>query len=550
MSDINPVPPSVIENETPVSPAPGGDGPTPASTVLPRPASTPALVETLGPSFFGRYRWLLLTILVAIFGAGIYMRVNDLTDAPLDFNPTRQLHSALIARGMYYENLTSAPAWQRDMAVAQWKAEGLIEPQIMERITAWTYALAGGADLWIPRLYASFFWVLGGVFLYLLGRDLTNEDGGVIAVTIYLILPFSAIASRAFQPDPLMVCVIIMGLWAQYHWYRTPTWKWTIIAGLLSGLSIYVKSVAVFFVAGSIAGLVLGGIGIRKAIRDPKVWALGILTVLPYGIYYYYTMYVLRTLEDQFALRFFEQMWTDPVFYLRWIGQIKGVTGYGTFLLALLGTFAFPKRSVRAMFIGLWAGYFTLGLVLDYNMSTHDYYHLPMIPIAALCLGALAAAVMQRIHWPGRSLFVYAAVVGILVLGVTTTAWDVRVTLKRTDYSNEPPYWQKLGASLQGKGSVVALTHDYGYRIEYWGWLPVQNWMTSGDFNVRMLAGATFDERSLFKEATNGKDLFLVTLLGELDHQPVLKDILYNQYTMIDHGDGYVLFDLRKPKTQ
>ncbi|HEX9013099.1 MAG TPA: hypothetical protein VF813_06275, partial [Anaerolineaceae bacterium] len=175
-------------------------------------------------------------------------------------------------------------------------------------------------------------------------------------------------------------------------------------------------------------------------------------------------------------------------------------------------------------------------------------YHLPMIPIAALCVGALGAAVLQRIHWPGRSLLVYAGVVGVLALGVASTAWDVRVTLKRDNYRNEPVYWQKLGEKLRGLGSIVALTHDYGYRIEYWGWLPVQNWMTSGDFNVRMMAGATFDERKLFSEATQGKDYFLVTLLGELDHQPVLKDILYNHYTLADQGDGYVLFDLHKPK--
>jgi hypothetical protein len=513
------------------------------------PPSRPQPVEDLrAPSFFGRYRVLLWIILVALFAAGIGIRVFDLDDAPLDFNGTRQLHSALIARGMYYQTLTTAPAWQRDMAMNQQRGEGLIEPQIMERLAAWTYGLAGGAYLWIPRLYAIFFWILGGVFLYLLGRDLTNEDGGIIAVAFYLILPFATIASRSFQPDPLMVCMIIVGCWAQYRWHLNPTWKWTIAAGLLSGLAIYVKSTAVFYIAGSIAGLILGGMGLRKAIRSPKIWALGFLAVLPYGIYHYYTMYVLHTLENQFALRYFSSLWFNPVFYLQWIGMIKTVTGFGTFLIALIGTFLFPKRAARAMFIGLWAGYLAMGLTLDYNTSTHDYYHLPMIPIAALCLGALAAAALQRVHWPRMTWFVYAGIIGTLALGVTSTSWDNIVTLKRANFRNEPPYWEKLGNKLHSIGSIVALTHDYGYRIEYWGWEPVQNWMTSGDFRLQALSGATFDERKLFEEATAGKDYFLVTLQGELDHQPVLKDILYNHYTIAEQGDGYVLFDLHKPK--
>ncbi len=33
---------------------------------------------------------------------GLGIRLLDLTDPPLDIHPTRQLHSALMARGMYY----------------------------------------------------------------------------------------------------------------------------------------------------------------------------------------------------------------------------------------------------------------------------------------------------------------------------------------------------------------------------------------------------------------------------------------------------------------
>ena len=42
--------------------------------------------------------WILL-----ILGLGLAIRLFDLTDLPLDFHPTRQLRSAIIARGMYAE---------------------------------------------------------------------------------------------------------------------------------------------------------------------------------------------------------------------------------------------------------------------------------------------------------------------------------------------------------------------------------------------------------------------------------------------------------------
>ena len=41
-------------------------------------------------------------------------------------------------------------------------------------------------------------------------------------------------------------------------------------------------------------------------------------------------------------------------------------------------------------------------------------------------------------------------------------------------------------------------------------------------------------------------DYFLVTLMGELDGQPYLKNRLYDGYP-VEAGDGYLLFDLRHP---
>ena len=61
------------------------------------------------PSFFSsRTAW--VTALIIILSLGLAIRLYDLTDLPLDFHPTRQMLSALKARGMYYQTLTDAPA--------------------------------------------------------------------------------------------------------------------------------------------------------------------------------------------------------------------------------------------------------------------------------------------------------------------------------------------------------------------------------------------------------------------------------------------------------
>ncbi len=96
----------------------------------------------------------------------------------------------------------------------------------------------------------------------------------------------------------------------------------------------------------------------------------------------------------------------------------------------------------------------------------------------------------------------------------------------------------------------MALSQDYGYRLEYWGWLTPDNWPVTGDFNLRELAGYTIDPLQWFQEQVQGKQYFLVTMLAELDNQPQIKKVLYENYPIFDKGDGYVIFDLQHPSPQ
>ncbi len=169
-------------------------------------------------SFFAsRAAW--ITALLVILVLGFTIRLYDLTDLPLDFHSTRQLLSALKARGMYYQTLSAddVPAEQRSFAIQQWKFRASVEPEFFERVVAFTYQFTG-EQVWVARIYSSLFWMIGAVFLFLLARDLTSTDGALAATAFYVFLPYAVIASRSFQPDPLMVMLIIIFWWAVYKW--------------------------------------------------------------------------------------------------------------------------------------------------------------------------------------------------------------------------------------------------------------------------------------------------------------------------------------------
>ncbi len=487
--------------------------------------------------------------LILIFIVGLAIRLYRLDDPPVDFHPTRQLHSALIARGMYYENNSSVDAWQRQTAVSQWHMEGLIEPQVFERLAAWSYQIAGAADLRIPRLVAILCWMVAAGFLTSLALQFSGRGGALVAALFFLIWPYGVVASRAFQPEPLMIALMAAGIWAAVGWRRRREalrsgWGWAGAAGLLCGAAIYIKSVAVFFVAPALAVITLTSVNPRKVWRDAQVWMMAALAVLPYGMYHVDGVYLRGYLVGQFSLRFFPDMWLDPAFYLRWISNLGRAAPFEMVLVALLGAFLIRRPWQRAMLLAMWLGYFAYGMALPHHISTHDYYHLPLFPLLALGLGAAAEAVFQEIRgprWLART-----AVTGVLLAGLVITGYDARTTIKRSGALEQAQAWTAVGQALGPGASVVALVDDYGVGLKYYGWINPTLWPTAADIQWQDSVGQNFNFSEYFQNQVTGKDFFVVALPEELDLQPELKALLSTRYPVFRQGPGFVIYDLKK----
>jgi hypothetical protein len=93
----------------------------------------------------------------------------------------------------------------------------------------------------------------------------------------------------------------------------------------------------------------------------------------------------------------------------------------------------------------------------------------------------------------------------------------------------------------------MALTQDYGSRVEYWGWRTVTIWPSASDLNyAKLRSDNDFSFDDLFKEYSGKKAFFLVTDFDELKRQPELRAKL-NNYSIYAQGDGYVIYDLQQP---
>jgi hypothetical protein len=492
-------------------------------------------------SFFPS-RFLQIVALVLLLGLGLGIRLYDLTDPPLDFHPTRQLLSALKARGMYYETLTNIPAEQRSFAIQQWKVRAAIEPEVVERMAAFTYQFTG-EHLWVARVYSSLFWVIGAVFLFLLARRLTSTDGALVATAFHLFAPYAVTASRSFQPDPLMVTLIIIFWWAVSKWADESTsYKWAIIAGLFGGFAIYIKFVAAFFVIGGGIGAALRRDTLYETIRKPQVYVMALLGILPGAAYVIYGVWIAGFLGQQFGGRFIPAYFLNPSYYLGWIGMLNLVIGGTTLVLSLMGLFFFEKEG-RRFALGLWAGYAVFGLYFNYHISSHDYYSLPLIPIVGLSLAPPAGLFFAQLAKLTPTRPARMAALSLLLFGLFATLWNARAEMKRIDYRPEAQRWAEISDQI-GDKNTAGLTQDYGSRLAYWGWKTLTSWQTYGDLVYHNdLRGAQNNFEQQFKSIASKKELFLVTDFDQLARQPALKENL-SGYPIFAKGDGYIIFDL------
>ncbi|MBK7449333.1 MAG: glycosyltransferase family 39 protein [Anaerolineales bacterium] len=493
--------------------------------------------------------WSALFILLLALGG--LLRLLDLTDPPLDFHTSRQLRNSLVAREIYYNALPSATDEQRQLATSFANAVGKYEPPVIETIVAYSYFLTGGENIAVARIWMTFFWLAAGVALFDLMRRIASPWAALIALAYYFVLPFSVQVSRSFQPDPLMTSAFVIGVYFLYRWSEDnspllsgeglgarSTWKWAILAAVFLGLATFVKIVIAFMAGAAAIALVLFTLG-RDFWKSKQVWAMAAIMVVP-ALLFYVFLNQGRSTEYFFAWTLaLMKLITSTDFYTKWLAFLGTLFGLTIVFLGIAGALIAPSR-MRWLLIGLWIGYLLYGLTLPFQMYTHSYYHIQLIPLIVLGLAVALNPLTEYVAGIGGVGRVGFITLVVVVIGYQ--AYAARSVLVAEDFQHEPAFWSEVGDAFPTDVHVIALTQDYGYRLMMYGWRKVDLWPLATELSATR--NPDKDNAAQFDELTAGMDYFLVTAFGQLDKQPGLKKIL-DTYPIAIQGDGYVLYDLR-----
>ena len=339
-----------------------------------------------------------------------------------------------------------------------------------------------------------------------------------------MILPFGVQASRSFQPDPGMVMWMVLGVYVPVPLVgaaqlevgapgRDPRWDGAADQG--DSRLLRRREPRSTVVLGTPEGSGASG-------ADPQVWVMAVLIVLPVG--------ARTTPSRQGRAAEYLDGWThlalapaDRALFLRALAEPGAETdGVACLLLAsLVGVLL----AARATGLCCWAcGSATLyGLFLPYQMYTHSYYHLQLVPIIGLSLAPVAQLLIDRIAQQAN---IWRRCFRRVVLVVLLPGWDLDRRHEPKDYRGEPAYWQDIASLLPTDGKIIALTQDYGYPLVYYGWRKVRLWPIGGEQKLSDLRGISKEFEDLFAKRTAGKSYFLITAFGQFNDQPDLKQYL------------------------
>jgi 4-amino-4-deoxy-L-arabinose transferase-like glycosyltransferase len=414
----------------------------------------------------------LLVMLVVAFA----IRLDGITGPPFDNAVARQFHAALLAR-MYYLNDSSHVAPEKRAVVTAWHDEvEPIEPPVMEHLAALTYRLAGHEELWLARLLSVLWWTGGGALLYLIALRVVQPAAALATCAVFLFLPFAVLASRSFQPDPLLIGAMLAAILAVLRYEEKPS-------GGRLGLAAAVLALA-FLIKPGIVPPILGPLLLVLLLRRRRHGAhvlrdLGVfvLSLVPMFAWYAYGTLAHSFLRGHFRAKVRPSLLLESSFWNGWWDQVVFVLTYPLksgplallVLLAAAAGVAVAKRGrPRTLLIVLWAGYVLYGLVFTIHISTHNYYSLPLVPIVALSLGSTVDAFAR---WSrATELQAAALVTAAALLAAGAVGWKLHGPLTDPSFRAEEAVYAAAGRAADHTPQALYVDTHYAEPARYYGW--------------------------------------------------------------------------------
>jgi 4-amino-4-deoxy-L-arabinose transferase-like glycosyltransferase len=443
-----------------------------------------------------RREWLLVG---AILACALGIRLIAISQPYVDAWSWRQADVAMIAENFYRHGFALF------YPQINWAgtAPGYVgtEFPLVPFLAALLYGMFG-VQAWIGRAVSVGFFALSVPFLYRLVRQTSNSHAALWAVTIYTLTPLSIFASRAFMPDMASLSLSLVALSLFATWLeRAPHATLFIATSLATSLAILVKLPAVL-IGVPLLAMAWDKYGVRAihrrelvalaalALSGPLAWYTHAYRIsLTYPPYHFFGTGVLEMAEVGWYVEIVHRLATSSLTPL-----VAAAMLVGLFL---------PARTASAWVFHWWLLALLAFIVLaGWGNHEHDWYQLPLVPVAAALAGRACAWGFGRVaRRAGATLACLTAGVFVAVLAAVTYIsiaphyepkrlawWQAGLALNRLT----PPEALVLIAD-DGDPTALYYSQRHGWHfLQEFGRAPVDSEEAISELEQRRTEGASY----------------------------------------------------------
>ena len=490
--------------------------------------------------------------------AGTSVRLVNLNQPLLEYNTTRQVQTAMIARNFSFGDAR--------ILYPEVDGRGKGPAYLMQELPIITYPVAmicrslGSVPEWLLRSTSVIFFFFGATMFFLLSRKLFGDGVALIASMVFIFSPLSVLMSRTFQPDMLMTCFIIMVFYFLTEWNaKNRIYNLIFASAAFSGalclkpINVYVLLPVLYVV---FKDREKSGVDVRRFIIAFS------MALLPALWWYGYHGPKVRQLFDTVGginfnlthnIESIKQYLVDPRFYLKLFVHIaqKALTPF-IFLAFMLGLFVNPKGKKNG-FLLFWLGSVIIFFLAFPEFTDHEYYKLAIIPVGAICAAKGIYSLFKGGGAFARMLIYLATLVSLLFSVITIVPYVV----------DKPDFKNILAAgaameSIASKRDLVIASYGHGPALLYYcnrkGWALAipgndeKRWDSgppTEDLQTRTIEVIKVVEEYRAK----GARYFVVADTERFWVNPQFEKYMLNTYQQEEAGNGkYIIIDLEEKK--
>jgi 4-amino-4-deoxy-L-arabinose transferase-like glycosyltransferase len=396
--------------------------------------------------------------------AALVVRLIEIDQPFIDPWSWRQSDVAAIARN-FLENGFHFTRPQIDWAGNQPGYVGTEFP-VLPFVAALAYRGAGVQE-WIGRIQGVLLFVAALPFFFGLVRRVFGEVVAVWATFFYAFAPLSVVASRAFMPDVPSLSLAIVGLYFFLRWVEEDRFRWLVWSAILVSLALLIKLPTVivgaplFYLAWS-ANKKKNEDGDWKIAAPWKeifarweLWFFAGVALVPSAVWYWHA----HRIAMQFYPYHFFGAGGFRIMRGAWYWELVRQTVFSSltlalFTLALLGALVVPRGKQTRLFHWWLAAMLLFIFVAGYG-NRHQWYQLPLVPIAAVFAGCACAWIGARAQVP-RILLGPGAV--LLVFSFAISSYFCVQPLYRPAAAGLRDLGLELNEATTAKALIIAAT--------------------------------------------------------------------------------------------